>query len=133
VLRGTPILVAIVLAGCVSQPVEPTPTPEGERDVPRDLDEWAVGAKNMVWAHGAQGDPPPLELVRVEECEGFVIVFFENDPDAAAPWTENLLWAAGPPTEPPEGADGGWVDSHDDPLLQPYREAHGPCEVTAGE
>jgi hypothetical protein len=111
---------------------EPTPTPGAARDVPRDLNAWAVAAKDMVWAHGAQGEPPALELVRIESCDEFVIVFFQNDPEASAPWTEALLWAAGPPAEPPEGADGGWVDSHEDPALEQYRDDHGPCEVTTG-
>jgi hypothetical protein len=91
---------------------------------------WAEGAKNMVWRHIVRGDPPALELVRVEDCGGFAIVFFEGPRDAEGePLNQPLLWAAGSTSESPEGADGGWADSFEDAVLSQYRDAHGPCEI----
>lgn len=84
----------------------------------------------MVWRHSEQGDPPPLELLRIEECDGFAIVFFAGPDAGERPLNRAVLWAAGSTSESPEGADGGWAQSHQDPTLERYREARGPCSVT---
>lgn len=129
------VLVAVFTCACALPPTEPTPTPTGGPvdEGPMGRSEWAEAAKDMVWNHIAQGEPPPFPLVRAEECEdGFAIVFFAVPSDATGrPPDGALLWAAGALSEPPDGADGGWVDAPDDPALDPYRDAHGPCEISS--
>lgn len=98
--------------------------------------EWANGAKDMVWSHTTHGAPPDLPLDRVELCDDFAIVFFDASqhrprvPDGEGGHVDDdLLWAAGTLSEPPEGADGGWVSDPRDRTIQPYRDANVPCET----
>ena len=106
--------------------------------VPNDVAEWAEGAKDMVWDHTIsreQGPPPDLPLRRVELCRDFVIVLFDasqhRPPDLDdAHVNGDLLWAAGRLSEAPEGADGGWVETPANGILEPYRAQHGPCTTT---
>lgn len=112
--------VVLVLAACdTTMP----PSPPAQQP-PERVRAWAEGAKDMVWLHTRPGPPPALPLARLETCGDYAIAFFDD------PGDEGSLWAAGSLSEPPEGADGGFVESTDAADLQTRREANGPCTVT---
>jgi len=114
---------ACLVSACAM--VSPTPTQPPGDELPVHLEEWASGARDMVWRHVRPGDPPPLPVVRFEMCSDLALAFF-LDPESGS---DGVLWAAGSPSEPPEGADGGFSRALDTPEIQAYREEHGPCDL----
>jgi len=131
---GGPLVAAVLASGCATPAPQPTPTPDAPRDAVSDVTSWAEAAKDMVWQHIAQGEPPALELRRIEECDEFLIVMFAGPRDAdGEALNQELLWAAGSLAQAPEGADGGWANSPDDAVFDSYRDEHRPCEVTVGD
>ncbi len=121
----TLIAASIALAGLVllvgyvatrEQRLEPV-------NVPADMREWVRGAGDMVWTHTRPGAAPPMQVVRLEECGTYAIVFF-RDPDGSG-----LLWAAGFTGQNPAGADGGESATTSDPAIDARRAQHGPCRT----
>lgn len=58
-------------------------------------------------------------------CSDVALAFF-LDPESDS---DGVLWAAGSPSEPPNGADGGFSRALDTPEIQAYREQFGPCDL----
>jgi hypothetical protein len=126
-VRGAVVLLGILVSGCGLLSTGP---------LPNDLAAWAEGGKDMVWSHTTPDPPPDMPLERLEVCGDFGIAFFDSSdhrlfiPDGAGGFLDDdLLWAAGTLSEPPENADGGFVASAEDPDLSGYRTDHGPCEI----
>lgn len=139
-------VLALVISACSLPAPEPDPVPERVEALPAAVIEWSVAAKDMVWMHTApfplpNGAPSPeLPLVHLETCGGdFAIVFFDASGPGVRPEglgdaiDPDLLWAAGFLSQPPEGADGGWVRDVNDPAIQPYRRDHAPCDISLAD
>ena len=120
------MLLSVLLASC-DAPQSPTRTPMAPEPstaaVSEELITWAQGARDMVWRHLRPGPPPKLSAARMETCGDYAIVFFESTGG-------ELLWAAGRLSEPPEGADGGFVSSADaEALAADRREGQVGCRL----
>lgn len=121
------LLLSILLSACALLP---------QRPLPDDLAAWAEGGRRMVWNHTTLEPLPPMPLERFEVCGDFGLAFFDSSEhrlfiaDGAGGFIDDdLLWAGGPLSEPPENLEGGFVASPQDPRLNMYHDDLGPCEV----